>query len=84
MIRHMMNTAKKWEWISEVPDFKTYPETPIRIRWITKDEAQRLINELPRHLPWLQGRLMNIALIAASITDPVFVPHRIRKKPLSA
>jgi len=32
----------------------------------------------------LSGGLMNIALTAVSITDPVFVPHRIMKKPLAA
>jgi len=33
---------------------------------------------------WGDPGLMNIALTAVSITDPVFVPHRIMKKPLAA
>jgi len=35
-------------------------------------------------LKYRLGGLMNIALTAVSITDPVFVPHRIMKKPLAA
>jgi integrase len=40
-----------WEWTDKAPKLKTYTEQKQRIRWITEEEAQRLLAELPS---WLQ------------------------------
>ena len=40
----------EWEWLDHVPKVKMYPEPKKRVRWITREEAARLITELPSHL----------------------------------
>lgn len=51
VIRGILNTARKeWGWIDTVPAIRLLPEPKQRIRWLTQDEADRLIAELPPHL----------------------------------
>lgn len=51
ILRAIMNRAKDdWEWIDTVPGFRFLPEPPPRVRWITREESVKLINELPEHL----------------------------------
>lgn len=41
--------AGEWEWIETAPTLRTFREAKIRIRWITQEEAESLLAELPRH-----------------------------------
>jgi integrase len=51
LLRGMLNRAdKEWLWIDKAPHISLYSEPEHRIRWITPTEAQRLIDNLPRHL----------------------------------
>ncbi len=51
IIRAILNAAKKqWDWLDAVPTVRMLPKTKRRIRWLTQDEADRLIAELPEHL----------------------------------
>lgn len=51
LIRAILRRARDdWEWIDHVPKIRLYKESRRRIRWITREEAARLINELPEHL----------------------------------
>src|SRR5690606_38419926 len=51
LVRAILRAARDdWEWVDKVPRVKLYPEPRKRIRWITRDEAARLIAELPPHL----------------------------------
>lgn len=49
-IRAILRAAYRWEWIDRVPPIPLLPVAQRRIRWITRDEADRLIAELPPHL----------------------------------
>lgn len=49
-IRSVLNAAKNWNWIDRVPRLPAIPATERRLRWLTRDEASRLIAELPPHL----------------------------------
>lgn len=40
----------EWEWIDKAPRVRLYPEPKKRVRWITPEEAQRLIAALPENL----------------------------------
>jgi len=40
----------EWEWLEHIPKVKLYPEPKKRVRWITREEAARLLKELPLHL----------------------------------
>lgn len=51
LIRAVLNKAKnEWEWIDKVPAVRMLPEAKGRIRFLTQDEAQQLIDALPLHL----------------------------------
>jgi integrase len=51
LIHAILTRAKnEWEWIDNVPVIKALPEPNGRVRWLTPDEVQRLLNELPPHL----------------------------------
>ncbi|MGV7120457.1 tyrosine-type recombinase/integrase [Sphingopyxis sp. 550A] len=51
LIRAMFRRAmREWEWIDHVPAFKTYSRGgQVRVRWITEEQAERLLRELPDH-----------------------------------
>lgn len=51
LLRSILRTARdEWEWIERVPRVRLYPEPRKRVRWITREEASRLLCELPPHL----------------------------------
>lgn len=46
-IRSMLKTAAdQWEWMDRAPRLPQFPKTAGRIRWISRDEARRLLREL--------------------------------------
>jgi integrase len=51
LIRAIFRRAmREWEWIVTIPAFKTYSKSgQVRVRWITKEQAERLLRELPEH-----------------------------------
>ncbi|MBF0439807.1 MAG: site-specific integrase [Magnetococcales bacterium] len=50
LIRSILRRAmNEWEWIDKVPKVAFYREASRRIRWLTREEAARLINELPHY-----------------------------------
>jgi integrase len=46
----LRKSAYDWEWIDRIPKVRLLPEPKRRIRFITRDEAARLIAVLPKHL----------------------------------
>jgi len=51
LLRSILRMARdEWEWISQIPRVRLYPEPKKRVRWITHSEAERLLAELPNHL----------------------------------
>lgn len=51
MIRAILRRAAlDWEWIDKPPFIRLYPEAKRRVRWLTPEQAQRLLTELPEHL----------------------------------
>jgi len=47
ILRKCMND---WEWLDRIPRVRMLREPTRRIRFLTQDEAQRLLAELPEHL----------------------------------
>jgi integrase len=45
----LRKAAFEWEWIDRVPKVKLYREARRRVRWITPEQAQKLLGELPAH-----------------------------------
>lgn len=54
----LKRAAGPWQWIEKAPAVSLYPEAKRRVRWLTKDEATRLLDALPTH----QKQLTRFAL----------------------
>ena len=51
VLRAILRRAhREWEWMSAIPLVRMMPERKRRVRWLTRDEAERLLVELPSHL----------------------------------
>lgn len=51
LIRAILRMARdEWEWLERVPKIRLYPEPRKRVRWISREDATRLLQELPVHL----------------------------------
>lgn len=50
ILRAMLRSAVEREWIDKVPRVRMLPEPKHRPRWLTREEAGRLLAELPEHL----------------------------------
>ncbi len=51
LLRAILRAAEReWDWIDRAPHVRLLPEPKRRIRWLTKEEADRLLSELPSHL----------------------------------
>jgi integrase len=50
VIRTILNAAMAWGWLDHVPQLDTLPVNERRIRWLTREEADRLLAALPPHL----------------------------------
>ena len=51
VVRVILRAAHgQWGWLSSVPAIKQLPEPKRRVRWLTREEANRLLHELPGHL----------------------------------
>ena len=50
VIRAVLRRAcNDWDWLEKAPKVKLYPEAKRRVRWITPEQVQRLMIELPVH-----------------------------------
>jgi integrase len=49
-LRGTLRAAHRWGWLSAAPAITLLPESEGRVRYLTPDEAARLLGELPPHL----------------------------------
>jgi integrase len=69
LIRSILRKAAlAWDWLDKVPKFRLLPEPNRRIRWLTPEEAQRLLTELPDHLQAMAGFSLETGLRQANVT----------------
>lgn len=64
----MRRAANEWDWLDRVPRIRMLPEPTRRVRWITRDEADRLIAELPEHLAAMVQFSLETGLRRANVT----------------
>jgi integrase len=51
LIRAILRRARDdWDWIDQIPKVRLFPEGKRRVRFLTHEEARRLLTELPPHL----------------------------------
>ncbi len=46
----LRRAVREWEWLDRAPAIRMLPEPKRRIRFLTREEAERLLAELPAHL----------------------------------
>jgi integrase len=69
VIRAVLRKAcNEWEWIDRVPRIRMLPEPNRRVRWITREEADRLIAVLPKHLVPVVKFSLETGLRRANVT----------------
>lgn len=69
IIRQVLRKAQlDWEWLDRIPKFRMLQEPKNRIRFITREEADRLISELPPHLKRMAIFALETGLRRANVT----------------
>ena len=64
----LRKAATEWEWLDRVPKVRMLPEPNRRVRWITRDEAERLLAALPSHLAAMARFSLETGLRRANVT----------------
>lgn len=68
LIRAMLRRAEReWQWIERAPAVRMSPIGASRIRWLTREEADRLLAELPEHLAAMAAFTLATGLRAANV-----------------
>ena len=60
--------CREWEWLDRVPHIRMLREQARRIRFLTREEAQRLLAEMPEHLADMAAFSLATGLRAANLT----------------
>jgi integrase len=69
LIRAVLRRAhQQWGWLDKVPHIRLYKESERRIRYLTKEEARKLLNELPPHLQDMTLFSLSTGLRASNVT----------------
>ncbi len=58
-----------WEWIDKAPFVRMAPQPPKRVRWLTHEEAARLLDALPEHLRYMTEFALLTGLRESNVTD---------------
>ncbi len=67
--RALLNRAcHEWEWIDRVPKIRSLKGSKSRIRWITREDANKLIAALPEHLAEMAEFSLQTGLRRANVT----------------
>ena len=70
VVRAILRKAyKEWGWLEVAPPVRMRKETNRRIRWITYQEAQCLLNELPEHLQEMACFTLATGLRQSNVTE---------------
>lgn len=69
VVRAILRKAvHEWEWLDRTPRVRMLPEPKRRVRWITRDEADRLIAVLPQHLAAMARFSLETGLRRSNVT----------------
>ncbi|MDI1351594.1 MAG: tyrosine-type recombinase/integrase [bacterium] len=70
IVRAILNRAyKEWGWLEQVPLIRMRKVDDRRIRWLSKEEAGRLIDELPEHLKAMATFTLATGLRESNVTQ---------------
>ena len=69
LLSAILRAAKEdWEWLDKIPAVKLLPEPLQRVRWLTHDEADRVLAELPAHLNAMMRFTLATGLRESNVT----------------
>ncbi|MBK1699780.1 tyrosine-type recombinase/integrase [Thiococcus pfennigii] len=69
LLRAILRRAEReWGWLDRAPHVRMLSEPRRRVRWITRDEADRLVRELPEHLADMARFTLATGLREANVT----------------
>lgn len=69
LVRAILRKAvREWEWLDKAPAVRMLHEPARRIRFLTREQAARLVAELPAHLSDMTLFTLNTGLRAANVT----------------
>ncbi|MDP1688895.1 MAG: site-specific integrase [bacterium] len=69
LLRSILNRAKQdWEWLDSTPTVRLFPENTTRVRWLSHEESDRLIDELPEHLKAMVRFTLSTGLRESNVT----------------
>lgn len=81
LIRAILNRAhKEWGWLEIPPGIRMRKVENRRIRWLTKQEANRLLKELPLHLKEMASFTLATGLRESNITQLKWSQINLDKK----
>ena len=63
----LRRAAYDWEWLDRVPKIRLLPERKRRVRFLSREEADRLLAELPGHLAEMVGFTLATGLRQANV-----------------
>lgn len=70
VLRAILRMAEReWEWIERAPVIRLLPEPKRRIRWLNRDEADRLVSSLPEHLAEMARFSLSTGLRQRNVAD---------------
>jgi integrase len=70
LVRSILIKAKdSWDWLSEIPKIELLQEPNKRIRWLTKEEANKLLQTLPKHLADMAAFTLLTGLRASNVRN---------------
>lgn len=64
----LRRAERAWEWLERAPTIPLLPEPQRGVRWLTHDEADRLLAELPEHLAAMAAFSLYTGLREANVT----------------
>jgi len=65
----LRRAVNEWEWLDRVPRIRFLHEPNRRVRWLTREEAARLIAELPEHLAAMARFSLETGLRKSNVTE---------------
>src|SRR6185295_133263 len=64
----LRKAENEWEWLTRAPSIRMLPEPTRRVRWITREEAEKLLTELPPHLRAMAQFSLETGLRKSNVT----------------
>ena len=81
LIRAVLRKAEReWGWIDKAPSIRRLKEDNKRIRWITRQEVERLYGELPAHLEAMVRFSLSTGLRESNVTGLEWSQIDMRRK----